>query len=442
MSTSSPALCAREFVEAAEIAGECYYEHSVERGAARPVLAGDLAVDVGIIGGGFAGLSAALELSMRGSTVAVLEADRIASAASGRNGGQILPGFSCDIGVLVSELGQADARQAWDLSIEGMSIVKERASMVGVNCDYSPGWLLFAARAGHVKKLREWYTSLVCDYGYGEHVRFIESAQVSDWTSSKSYHAALVDRYAGHLNPLKLALAMGREIEAKGGRIFEHSRVEHIARGDRPVLETAQGRLHCAQVVSAANVFVGGLDLPIRNRVMSVGNSIIATEPLPVSLAESLVRDRYAACDSNFLLDYYRVTPDNRVLWGGGATYLKHDAANRIETLRRKMCEVYPQLEGARIEYAWGGLIDVTLSRAPDFGTIDDHIFYLQGFSGHGLNVTAIAGRLVAEAISGDRTRFDLLARIRHRQFPGGKWLKRLGLGLGASYYQLRDLLA
>jgi gamma-glutamylputrescine oxidase len=442
MSSPIPTAHAREFAAAADIAGDCYYEHTVERGPARSALAGTVQVDVGIVGGGFAGLSAALELSARGYSVALLEAQRIASGASGRNGGQILPGFSCDIEVLARQLGEGDARRAWDLSIEGMEIARQRATGLDMDCEYRPGWVLYAARPSHVAKLRNWHAKLAGALGYGEHVEFVEHEGLAAWTSSQNYHAALVDHHAGQVNPLKLALAMAAACERQGVRIFENSPVTRIADGPSPVLATATGRLECKKVVIAANVFVADLDVPVRHHVMSIGNRIIATERLRPEVAERLLARGYAACDTNFLLDYYRVSSDNRMLWGGASTYLRHDAPHRFAVLRGKMVEAFPELSAVRIEHAWGGLIDVTMSRAPDFGQLGEDIYYLQGFSGHGLNVTAIAGRLAAEAIDGQRDRFDLIARIRHRNFPGGALLRRVGLALGASYYRLRDVLA
>ncbi len=440
MNPSTARPMAREFAEAAEIAGQCYYELTVERGPAYPSLNGQLSVDVGVVGAGFAGLSAALELAQRGYSVALLEAQRIAAAASGRNGGQILPGFSCDIGVIQAQLGQAGARRAWDLSIEGMAIVKDRALGLGIDCEYTPGWALFAARPGHVQKLRDWRNQLERDLGYGAHVEFIDASELHRWTASTAYHAALIDHHAGHLNPLKLALAMSAACQALGVQIFENTPVLEVVRGRAPALAAPTGRVNCKKVVMAANVFGNSFDLPMRNRVMSIGNTIIATEPLPAQLAERLLPGRYAACDTNFLLDYYRITADHRMLWGGGSTYLRHDVGNRIQALQEKMVATFPDLRGFGVECAWGGLIDATLSRAPDFGRIDEEIYYLQGFSGHGVNVTAIAGRLAAEAIAGQPERFDLLAGLKHRKFPAVAWVRRAGLALGASFYQLRDV--
>ncbi|MBV8468641.1 MAG: FAD-binding oxidoreductase [Burkholderiaceae bacterium] len=437
------------FADAAQIAGDCYYEHTVERLPARPRLTDRVDAEVAVIGGGFAGMSAAIELAKRGRKVVLLEAERVAGAASGRNGGQVLPGFGCDIDLLTAELGPEDARRAWDWSVEGMAIVRERALQQGADCEFTPGWLYLAARASHVDDLRAWHQSLGQDWGYGQHVGWVEGPATQTWSASPHYHAAIIDRYAGHLNPLKLALVMQRECEALGVRIHEHSPVCRVDMGAQAVLHTPEGRVQADQVVVAANVFIDGLNFSgaaqrpnLTRRVMPVGNTMIATAPMAPELSARLLRNRFAACDSNFLLDYYRITPDHRMIFGGGSTYLKHDGADRIDALRRKLVHLYPELGNLPVEYAWGGLIDVTMSRAPDFGRLDDRVFYLQGFSGHGVNTTAIAGRVVAEAVAGQPERFDVFSRIRHRDFPPGRFLRRVALWSGTVYYRVRDVLS
>jgi gamma-glutamylputrescine oxidase len=428
--------------EARRIAGDCYYEHTVARPAQRAPLAGSCEADVVVVGGGLAGLSCALELTQRGLKVVVLEAQRVAGGASGRNGGQVLPGYSSDIDVIARQIGADGARRAWDWSIEGMRIVRERAAAIDGGCDFTPGWLYLAARASHVAGLRDWYRALRERYGYGENVEFLEGVETRKWSSSPHYHAVIVDHFAGHLNPLKLVLGMVRSLEAGGAQIFEGSGVERIERGSTVTLRTAQGQVRARHAVLAANVFIDGLGVSVARRVMPVSSTIIATEPLDPSLVEGITRERYSACDSNFLLDYYRITPDRRMLWGGGSSYLRHDPIARAAGLRQRMVQHYPVLAAARIDYTWSGLIDVTISRAPDFGRIDENLLYLQGFSGHGLNTTALAGRLAAEAVQGSPARFDELARLSHRNFPGGPLLRRTALELGTWYYRARDWLA
>ncbi len=427
--------------EAALIAGDSYYEHTVDRGPARPRLQAAIETDVVVIGAGAAGLSCALELAERGDRVVVLEAGRVGSAASGRNGGQLLPGFSADYEVLERDLGKSLARDAWNMSIEGMEIVEQRARTAPEGCEFRHGWLMLAARQRHVAGLRAWHRQLEDELGYRGATEFVEGDQVRDWCSGVGYHAALIDRRAGHLNPLKLMLSLARQCEQLGVQIFEHTSARSLLAGSPALVGSEFGEVRCRHVVVAANVFIDALGLPIRRRIMPVGNTIIATEVLPVSLAEGLCRDRFAGCDTNFMLDYFRVSADNRMLFGGASTYLRHDGSGRAHALAAKMRARFPELANARVEYAWGGLIDVTASRAPDFGRLGNFITYLQGFSGHGLNVSAIGARVVAESLHGDARRLELFERLKHRAFPNSAWLRRGLLSAGTWYYRLRDQL-
>jgi gamma-glutamylputrescine oxidase len=427
--------------QAALIAGDSYYEHTVERGPTRRQLHGVIEADVVVIGAGAAGLGCALELAERGDRVVVLEAARVGSAASGRNGGQLLPGFSADFEVLERDLGGAAAREAWNMSIEGMEIVEQRARSAPDACEFRHGWMMLAARQRHVAGLRDWHRQLEHDLGYQGATEFVDAKQLRDYCSGVGYHAALIDRRAGHLNPLKLMLSMARQCEQFGVEIFEDTAARSLLAGKPAVVGTEFGEVRCGHVVVAANVFIDALGLPVRRRIMPVGNTIIATEVLAGDVAEGLCRERFAGCDTNFMLDYFRVSEDNRMLFGGASTYLRHDSAGRAVALADKMRARFPELASAKVEYVWGGLIDVTASRAPDFGRLGQFISYLQGFSGHGLNVSAIGARVVAEALHGDSRRLELFERLKHRDFPNSAWLRRSLLSAGTWYYRLRDQL-
>ncbi len=326
-------------------------------------------------------------------------------------------------------------------SIEGAKLIYERMKQFNIECDFTPGWLLFAARKSHVAHLREWHEELREKYGYGEFVEYVPPPEIGEWTSSKHYHAAVYDRLSGHIHPLKYALGLAKVCASAGVKIFENSHVTSLQQGQRPQVRAAKGKVSCRFVVLATNVFIGDLAPKLDERIMPVGGAVFATERLDAKLADSLIRHRAAVCDSNFLLDYYRVTPDNRMLWGGRSTYSNHDSGDRIEWLRKKMVGLYPQLKDAKVEYGWGGMIDISLNRAPDFNRLAPNIYYLQGFSGHGLALSGMAGKLAAEAIAGHAERFDVFTRIQHRAFPGGRWLRTPGLVLGTLYYRLCDAL-
>ena len=429
------------FAQTEQLTGNNYYAATAPRSESYAKLEGNIDADVCVVGGGFSGLSAALELAQRGFSVALLESREIAWAASGRNGGQVIVGFACSNSVIEKQLGLQDAKRAWDISVEGAQLIYDRMKQFDVDCDFTPGWLLLAARKSHVAHLREWHEELREKYAYGDFVDYVPPSEISQWTASTHYHAAVFDKFSGHLHPLKYALALAKACAAAGVKIFEHSHVTALQHGERPRVSTAQGAVNCRFVVLANNVFIGDLAPNLDERIMPVGGTVFATEPLDPDLANKLIRHRAAVCDSNFLLDYYRVTPDNRMLWGGRTTYTKHASGDGVEWLRKKMVGLYPQLNDAKVEYGWGGMIDISLNRAPDFNRLAPNIYYLQGFSGHGLALSGMAGKLAAEAIAGQAERFDVFARIQHRGFPGGRLLRTPGLVLGTLYYRLRDAL-
>ena len=419
-----------------------YYEASVQRAAALPPLSGSTSADVCVVGGGLAGLSAALELAERGYSVVLLEAQRLGWGASGRNGGQVLPGFGNDgEHAIERQLPREDARRAWDMSVAGVELLRRRIDKYSIDCDYRPGALSLAVKASKMRALEAWARHVETAYGYALH--WIAPHQIGSWIDSPRFHAGVADMHGGHVHPLKYTLGLGRAVMAAGVRVFEDSPVFLLERGAKPLVHTAQGQVAARFVVLAANVYLaeyGDLVPKVSARIMPVGTYMVATEALTRSHADSLLPRCSAVSDTNFVLDYFRFSADHRLLFGAGDSYSGKTPANLVERIRRRMVAVFPQLADVGIDYAWGGFIDISMNRAPDLGRIGHNIYYMQGFSGHGLAFTGMAGLLVAEAIAGQAERFDIFSRVRHAPFPGGTLLRTPALVLGMLYFQLRDM--
>jgi gamma-glutamylputrescine oxidase len=422
---------------------QSYYEGSVTRAPVREALRGDVQADVVVIGAGYAGLSAALELALRGYSVVVLEAGRIGYGASGRNGGQTIVGYACGQSVFERQLGMADAKHAWQMSLEAIRLIDERIAKYKIDCDRVHGYLYVAdsprkarALAADMRESLDKY-GFVCDFATGADVRkFIDSPR---------YYAAAYDTVSGHLHPLKYCLGISSICADIGVHIHEYSRVTTLERGATVVARTAQGSVRAKFAVLAGNVYLpelgAALAPEINGRIMPVGTYIAATEPLKLTQCRELIPSNAAVCDNNFVLDYFRFSADHRLLFGGRVSYTTLTPPNLMATMHARMLRVFPQLQGVKMQSLWGGFVDITQNRAPDFGRIGNNVYYLQGFSGHGVALTQLAGRLVAEAVAGHAERFDVFARLRHRRFIGGKWLRMPSLALAMLYFQLRDFL-
>jgi gamma-glutamylputrescine oxidase len=422
-----------------------YYEASLQRPAALPPLEEALDADVVVVGAGFSGLSAALELAQRGLSVVVLEADRIGSGASGRNGGQAIVGYASGMGPFERQLGAADAQRAWDMSLEALDLIDARIAAHGIECDRVNGYVYVADSPRKALKLHEEMEGLK---RRGIAVEWAEGADVPRLIESPRYLAAGREQRSGHLHPLKYALGLARAAQAAGVHIFEHSPVTDLQRGSTLVANTPKGQVRARFGVLAGNCMLpeyGPRVAPeVAPRIMPVGTYIVGTAPLDPALCARLIPGNAAVCDNNFVLDYFRFAADTSLLYGGRVSYSTATPMNLAAGMHRRMAETFPQLAGTKISHAWGGFVDISMNRAPDFGRLPQapNVYYLQGFSGHGLALTGLAGRLVAEAISGDAARFDTFARIKHRPFPGGRLLRMPALVLGMAWYRLRDALA
>jgi len=416
-----------------------YYRATATAYAGFPALESSIEADVAVVGAGFTGLSAALELRARGFSVAVLDQGPVAWGASGRNGGQICTGFSPGLGSLESAMGREAAKACFAVSEEAKIFIAERIARHGIACDLKPGQLLCAPRPSHMAHLAQEHEALA-RYGY-EKTTLLSKAELENRLATTAYCGALKDDGASHFHPLNYAIGLARALSDEGGLIFENSKVTEIRQGARPVVVTERGEVRARYVVMACNAYMAGLFPQVESRIMPVASYAVATAPLGEAVARALIRDDEAVSDSNFVVDYFRLTADKRLTFGGRCSYSGIHPKDLAGNMRPRLLRVFPQLADVKLDYAWGGHIGITYNRLPDVGRIGGNIYYVQGFSGHGVALSGILGKLMAEAIAGEAKRFELFTRIKHLPFPGGPF-RRPALVLGMLYYRLRDLLA
>jgi gamma-glutamylputrescine oxidase len=418
-----------------------YYAASSHASPPRDSLRGDLTADVCVVGGGIAGCSTALNLAERGYRVVLLEGQRVGWGASGRSGGQAIFGYAAGQDKLVAQVGRETARRMFDVSVEALDVLKSRVARHKIDCDLNWGQVHVAIKPRHVTELQAWREELERDYGYAS-PRWLDQREIRDLLATERYLGGLLDPRSGHLHPLNYTLGLARAAEAAGARIFEGSQVTRLDHGDTVTVTTAGGTVRARYVALCCNAYVDdAISAKLRARIMPVGTYIVATEPLGEARMTSLIRDNVAVTDINWVLDYFRRSADHRLLFGGRVSYSGLDPLNTERATRARMLKVFPQLADVKIDYAWGGYVDITMSRAPDFGRLEPNVFYLQGFSGHGIALTGMAGQLVAEAIAGQAERFDMFTKLEHRDFPGGPALRTPALVLAMLWFRMKDLL-
>lgn len=418
--------------------GLSYYRASANPHPSHPRLEGEVAADVCVIGAGFTGLSAALELAGRGYDVALLEAESVGWGASGRNGGQICTGFSTGMKEIEARAGAQDARTCWAIAEEGKRLIAENVARHRIACELKWGYIHVAPKPGDNAYLAEKQREYAA-YGH-EETELLDKAALEQRLGSRRYHGGLRDARAGHFHPLNYCLGLADAAQAAGVRIFERSPVTAVETGPGPRARTAHGSVRAKFLVICGNAYLGRLVPALYRKIMPVGSFIAATEPLGENRARALIRDDDAICDTNFIVDYFRLSADRRLLFGGRCSYSTLEPRDLKAFMRPRMLRVFPQLDDAGIDYCWGGYIGITVNRIPDVGRLSDTVYYAHGYSGQGVALAGVCGRLLAEAIAGQAERFDVMARFRHRPFPGGPVRTPL-LVLAMLYYRLRDAL-
>lgn len=415
-----------------------YYAASVPPAAPLPPLQQRLDVDVAIVGAGFTGLYTAIRLARAGQKVAIVEASRVGWGASGRNGGQLILGFSCDMPPFEAALGHAGAQQVWRLVAQAAEEIRSTIRSEAIDCDLRDGHLWTSVLARRVRLLTDWQEEAARKWGHHD-LTFVPREQLGAHVASQRYQAGLLDARGGHLHPLKYVRGLLALALRLGVQVFEGTRALQVhEQVDGVRVTTPHGALRAARAVLACNAYVDRLDPRGGTHVLPVGTYMIATEPLDPARAQALLPSGVAVTDNQFILDYFRLSADHRLLFGGKCTYTGREPAQLREKMRQDLVRVFPQLADVAITHCWGGHIDITPARTPDFGR-RGAVYWAQGFSGHGIVPTCVAGRVLAEALLGDDTHLRLFEQLHNPAFPGGERLAALFQVLGMSYYRLRD---
>ncbi len=417
-----------------------YYAASANPSPERPALLGDHEVDICVVGAGYSGLSTALHLAEKGYKVAIIEGARVGWGASGRNGGQVVNGLNASLQTIKGRYGQDTASFVASLVQEGGNIIRERVATYGIECDLKPGNIFTGLTSAHMREL-EARRALWASYGI-HNQDMLDKAQLRKHIGSDSYVGGMIDHTGGHMHPLNLALGEAAAFESLGGVIYEQSPVVSTdTQAAMPVVRTARGSMTCKTLVLCGNAYLGHVVPALTARVMPVSTQMMATEVLGEARANALLPTDACVEDVRYILDYFRLTADKRLIFGGGTVYGGTDPADVVAKLRPAMERVYPELKGVKIDFAWSGNFALSFSRVPQMGRLGNNTYFAHGYSGHGVTGSHTFGKILAQAIDGDRSRFDVFAKLPWIPFPGGRMLRVPYSMIGSWYYALRDRL-
>jgi glycine/D-amino acid oxidase-like deaminating enzyme len=402
-------------------------------------LRGAQTADICVVGAGFTGIATALTLSERGYKVAVVEANRVGWGASGRNGGQLISGVS-GASKLRKKHGDTIADLLWDMKWRGNDIIYDRVNKYAIDCDLKSGYIEVALKNRQVGYLEDDMKELQ-RRNFPYEYRMFDKAETRNIIGTEAYVGSMTNMRNGHLHPLNLCLGEARAAVELGTTIYEQSPVTEIVHGDKPKVMTANGHVEADAVVLAGNAYHALEQKHLSGLTFPAGSYIIGTEPLSQELVDEINPQDLAICDLNEVVDYYRLSVDKRLLYGGRCNYSGRVPRDIKASILPRMLKTYPQLKGVRIDYEWGGNIGIVINRIPVLGRINGNVWYSQGYSGHGVNTTHIMGEVIAEAISGQMEKFDLFAKVKHHRIPGSQWMGNQMIALGMLYYRLRDLM-
>ncbi|PVH28118.1 NAD(P)/FAD-dependent oxidoreductase [Pararhodobacter oceanensis] len=432
-----------DLLTANDRAGEYPRSYYAEHATPLPPFApaqGALSCEVCVIGGGFTGLSAALHLAERGYDVILVEAQRLGFGASGRNGGQVGMGQRLDQDTLEGMVGQTAARALWDMALESVALTRELAQTHAPEAGFKPGIIHAAHKAKYVADAHAYAEKLARDYNYDQ-IRPLDQAQLQELLNSPAYYGGDIDMGAGHLDPLRYALGLARAVQAAGVRIYEGSRVTSLTTSDPAIVKTENAVITARFVALGCNGYLGNLAPAVAARVMPINNYIAATRPLTESERANVMPSDHAVADTKFVVNYFRFSPDNRLLFGGTESYGYRFPADIAGKVRRPMAQIFPQLADINLTHAWGGTLGISFNRMPHFARLAGNILSASGYSGHGVAMGTLGGKLLAEAISGQAERFDLMAQVPTPAFPGGASLRWPLLVAAMLWFSLRDRL-
>ena len=417
---------------------ESYYVATAVGMIEHPPLQGAERADVCVIGGGFTGLSAALNLAEQGLDVVLLEAERIGYGASGRNGGLIGSGQRKDALEMEEQFGYERSREFWGFAEAAKTEIRDRVAKHDIDCDLQYGQIEGVHKKSYIGHAAAYAEALAERYDY-PHTKALTREETRAMVDTDSFLEGLHDAQAMSIHPLNYALGLARAAREAGVRIYENSRVTGYTRADPATVSTEHGHVDASFIVLGCNGYLGKLEPRVAGRIMPINNYLVATEPLGEEGARKLIADRNCVHDTRFVVNFFRTSSDHRLLFGGGENYRSGFPRDIAAFVRPHMLELFPQLDDVRIDYSWGGTLSVTVKRMPQVGRLEPNLFFAHGYSGHGVSIANFAGKVLAEAIGGTADRFDVMSSIKAMPFPGGTLLRYPGMVLGMLYYSLRD---